>query len=453
MPGEVPARRAPGPRGHFLVGNLLAFRRDVLRLLLDGQRQFGDVVRFRLGPLVVHLVSHPDHIRHVLVTRRDLYNKDTRSSAKIRSITGEGLLTSNGEFWLRQRRLMQPAFQPQRLGPFADVMARSTAQMLERWGKRAEEGRAVDVASEMMGLTFTVVGKALFGADLGGEAETVERCSTLILAHTYRRLEKLVDLPEWFPTPGNRRFRRALHALDAIVHRLIAERRRSGGAPEDLLSLLLRRCDEETGQRMNDAQLRNEALTLLLAGHETTANALTWTWFLLAKHPAVRRRLAAEVARVLRGRAPAAEDLPRLAYTRMVFQEAMRLYPPIWIMERRVLADDTIGGFAVPAGSTVVLSPYVTHRHPGFWENPEAFDPERFAPGAAEGRDPHCYIPFGLGQRLCIGNHFAMMEAQVILAVVSQRFRLDLVPGARVEPKPGITLRTSHGLPMTLHPA
>ncbi len=444
---------APGPRGHLLLGNLLEFRKDVLQLLMDGPRRFGDVVRYRLGPVIVHLVNHPDLIRHVLLTRHEIYNKDTRSSAKIRSITGEGLLTSNGDFWLRQRRLMQPTFSPQRLDRFADVMAQSTTRMLQRWNEIAKRGQPLDIASEMMALTFTIVGKTLFGAELGGEAEAVERSSTQILEHTWKRLEKLVEPPSWFPSAGSRRFQRGLRDLDRIVHRLIAERRRQGSASNDLLSLLLQRTDEETGQRMTDEQLRNETLTLLLAGHETSANALTWTWYLLSKHPAVRRRLTDEVSEVLKGRTPTAEDLPRLVYTAMVFKEAMRLYPPIWIMERRALEEDMLGGYTIPAGSSVVISPYVTHRDPRFWENPEGFDPERFTPKASEDRNPHCYIPFGLGQRLCIGNHFVLMETRIILAAIAQTFRLDLVPGHPVEPMPGITLRTRHGLPMTLHPA
>jgi cytochrome P450 len=452
VPEVIAPKIAPGPRGRFLIGNLLEFRKDVLQLLLDGRHEFGDVVRFRLGPMIVHLVNHPDYIRHVLLSRHDIYNKDTRSSAKIRSITGEGLLTSNGEFWLHQRRLMQPTFSPQRLTRFVGVMTQATGQMLQRWAKWAEEGRSLDVASEMMTLTFTIVGKALFGAELGGDAETVEQASTEILEHTWRRLEKLIELPEWFPSRRNRCFRRSLHALDQIVHRLITQRRRSGEAANDLLTLLLKRCDEETGQRMSDEQLRNETLTLLLAGHETTANALSWTWYLLSKHPAVQRRLAEEIAEVLGGRIPSEEDLPRLCYTAMVFKEAMRLYPPIWIMERRALAEDTIGGYTIPAGSSVVISPYVTHRDSRFWENPEGFDPDRFAPPNAETRDPHCYIPFGLGQRLCIGNHFASMEAQVVLAMTMQAFRLDLVARHPVEPNPGITLRLKKGLPMILRP-
>lgn len=444
------ARQAPGPRGNLVLGNLQKFRRDVLGLLMDGHRQHGDVVRFHLGPILVHSVAHPDHVRHVLLTHHDNYDKDTRSSAKIRSITGEGLLTANGAFWLRQRRLIQPTFSPQRLARFTDVMTQSTAQMLAQWKKVASEGRPLDVAREMTALTFTIVGKALFGADLGGEAETVERAATQVLEHTWRRLEKLVETPQWFPSAGNRRFRQGMQELDRIVYRLIAERRQAGHTSNDLLSLLLLRHDEDTGERLTDHELRTETLTLLLAGHETTANALTWTWYLLWKHSDVRRRVAAEVAEVLGGRAPTAEDLPRLNYTAMVVKEALRVYPPIWIMERRVLADDTIGGYAIPARSSVVISPYVIHRDPRFWDNPDSFYPDRFAPGATPCRDPHAYLPFGLGQRLCIGNHFALMEAQVIIAMVTQAFRLDLVPGEPVEPKPGITLRTRHGLPMSL---
>jgi cytochrome P450 len=444
---------APGPRGRWLLGNLLEFRRDVLRLMIDGQRSFGDVVCFRLGPMVLHLVSHPDHIRHVLLTRHDNYNKDTRSSAKIRSITGEGLLTSSGPFWLRQRRLMQAAFSPARLACFAEVMAQATAEMLGRWRKRTEDGQPLDIASEMQALTFTIVGKALFGADLGGEAEVVERSSSVILEHSYHRLEKLIEWPGWVPTPRNRRFRRAMIALDRIVHRLITERRHSSTASSDLLSLLLRACEEETSGQMTDEQLRNETLTLLLAGHETTANALTWTWYLLSKHPAVRRRLAAEVAQVLGDRVPTADDLSGLTWTRMVIQEAMRLYPPIWAMERRALEDDNIAGYRIPRGSTVVISPYVTHRRLDFWDNPEGFDPERFLPEQSAARPHYAYIPFGGGQRLCIGNNFALLEAQIIVAMVMRAYRLDLVPGLPVEPKAEITLRSRHGLWMTLHPA
>jgi cytochrome P450 len=447
----VQPKLAPSPPGNFLLGHLLPFRRDVLGLLLDSQRQYGDVVRFRLGPMIVHLLSHPDHVKHVLLTNQHNYNKDTRSSSKIRSITGPGLLTSNGDFWLAQRRLMQPAFQQQRVAGFLNIMIGATEAMLKRWQIHADQGKPVDIASEMMRLTYTVVGKALFGADVSTDIDRVEQAAAIVMAHVWRRLEKILDIPECIPISANLRFRRALATIDQIVYRIIQERYQSREQPGDLLSILLHRRDEETGKGMSDEQLRNETITLLLAGHETTANALTWTWYLLSQHPSVAQRLRDEVNDVLGSRLPTLEDLAKLSYTTMVIRESMRLYPPIWIMERRVLADDEINGFHMPAGSSVVLCPYVTHRHPEFWDNSEVFEPERFLPEGVAGRSPYAYIPFGAGQRLCIGNHFALMEAQVIVSMVSQMYRLDLVPGFSVQPKPGITLRTTHGLVMTLH--
>lgn len=438
---------APGPRGHFLIGNLLAFRRDVLGLLLESQRLYGDVVRFRLGPHVIHLVCDPEHIKRVLVTHQSNYDKDTRSSAKIRAATGLGLLTSNGDFWLRQRRLTQPAFQARQLAGFFEIMTATTGALLERWQSHADTGGPLDIASEMMRLTCTIVGKALFGADVSPDMDVIEQAATVLMEHTYRRLQRIIDLPPNWPTPANLRFRWALRRLDDIVYRLIRERQKDGADRGDLLSLLLHRRDEETGQRMSEAEVRNETLTLLLSGHETTANSLAWTWYLLSRHPEAARQTRAEVLEVIGSRTPTLEDLARLEHTTRVFQESLRLYPPIWVMERRTVEQDEIGGYTIPAGSSVVICPYVTHRHPRYWDNPEGFDPDRFLPGSAH----PAYLPFGLGQRLCIGQNFAMMEAVLICAMVLRRFRLDLVPGFAVEPRPGITLRTRHGVLMTLH--
>jgi len=446
------SRIAPGPRGRPLIGSLLEFRRDVLGLLLEGQRRYGDVVRCRLGPEVIHLVARPEHIEHVLLTNQRNYNKDTRSSSKIRSVTDRGLLTSNGDYWLRQRRLMQPVFQPRHLARFIDIMTSTTTAMLERWREIAARGQDLDVASEMMRLTCTVVGKALFGTDVSPDIGTIEESATVLMEHAWQRLERIVDFPASWPTPANLRFRQARRRLDEIVWRIIHDRRQSGQKSEDLLTLLLWRKDEETGASMSDLEVRNETITLLLAGHETTANSLTWTWYCLSRFPDMGRRVQAEVAAVVGQRPPTLEDLPRLEYTKRVYREALRLYPPIWIMERRVLTADTIAGYRIPGGSSIVISPYVTHRHPEFWDHPGEFDPERFLSERAAGRPQHAYLPFGSGQRQCIGKDFAMMEALVILAMVTQRYRLDLVPGHPVEPKPGITLRTRNGLLMTLHP-
>jgi cytochrome P450 len=459
-PAKAPAKVAPGPRGHFLIGNLIAFRRDVLGLLRDSQREFGDVVRFRLGPMLIHMVAHPDHIKQVLVTHQHRYNKDTRSSSKIAGITGEGLLTSNGGTWLRQRRLMQPVFNPQRLAACTGLMIEATNRMLDDWQIRAAAGQAVDVASEMTRLTCTIVARVLLGADVSADIAEVEWATTTVMEHTWRRLERIIYPPLWLPTPLNLRFRCAKRRLDEIVYRLIAERR-SGAAKDDLLALLLKARDDsigDVGEGMTEEQLHNETVTLLLAGHETTANALSWTLYLLAQHPRWRQEAYDEVVGVL-GRPTsdttvlAAETLQRLDLVTRVFQEAMRLYPPIWIMERRVLEDDVIGGYHIPAGSSLEISPYVTHRHPEFWESPERFDPNRFTNPRSAGRPQYAYLPFGGGQRLCIGSHLAMLEARVIVSRVLQRFRLELVQGRTVQPLPGITLRLRHGLLMTVHPA
>ncbi len=441
-------KTAPGPRGTLLGGNLADFRGDVLKLLMDGHRDFGDIVRFRLGPLIVHSVAHPDQIKHVLVTNQHNYNKDTRSSSKIRSFTGDGLLTSSGDFWLDQRRLMQPAFQAQRLAAFTSLMTDATEAMLHRW-QRVPTNEPIDVASEMMRLTFTIVGGALFGADVAGDLEIVERAAAIVMEHSYRRLERVIDVPLWIPTPANRRFHRAVAEIDRVVLGILERQWQASDETQNLVSLLLRRRDQlDLGDGMSETQLRNETITLLLAGHETTANALTWAFHLLAKHPHAAARIRAEAADVLGDRVPTAADLPRLTYTTMAFQEAMRLYPSIWIMERNVLAADTISGYQIPAGSSVVICPYVTHRHPHFWDRPEEFDPERFTPANAAGRVPLSYIPFGGGQRLCIGKDLAMMEAQVILPMALRALHMKHAPGTVVEPNPGITLRTKFGLPM-----
>lgn len=446
-----PGSKAPSPPGTLLGGHLEEFRCDVLNLLVNSRREHGDLVRFRLGPHIVHLVAHPEQIKQVLVNNQHNYNKDTRSSAKIRGLTGECLLTSSGDFWLQQRRAIQPAFHAQRLAPFVGPMADATAAMLRTW-TAAPRDKPIDFASETMRLTYTIVARALFGAEAADDLATIERAAQTVMTHTYSRLEQIIDIPLWLPTPGNRRFHHALNEIDRIVDRILSAQTDRESPHHNLLSILLQRRDQPAGQGMSKQQVRNETIALLLAGHETTANALTWTFHLLGKHPDIAEQARAEAIRVLAGRTPTFADLPHLPYTTMVFQEAMRLYPPIWIMERHVLDDDTIAGCRIPAGSTVVISPYVTHRHPDFWNRPDDFDPERFAPQNAAARVPFSYIPFGGGQRLCIGKDLAMMEAQVILPMVLQAFALKAAPGHPIEPEPGITLRTRSGLPMIISP-
>jgi cytochrome P450 len=395
----------------------------------------------------MHLLPHPDHVQRVLQARHTNYKKDMMYE-RMRPLVGDGLLTSDGDFWRRQRRLAQPAFHKQRLTGFARTMSDATADLLDEWAPLARSGAPFDAAAAMMKVTLRIVGRALCSVDLGGEAEAVGRALTVALEVTNERFQQLFML-ECLPTAQNRRFKRAVTTLDGVVNEIIEARRESGEDAGDLLSMLMAARDEETGEAMDDRQLRDEVMTMLLAGHETTANLLAWTWYLLSKNPAVARRLEEEVDRVLAGRVPTVEDLPRLDYARMVVDEVLRLYPPAWLISREAIEEDEIGGFHIPKGSIVMLSPYVTHRHPAFWENPEGFDPERHTAERVKARHRYAFFPFAGGPRQCIGNAFALMEAQIILAMVIQRYRLHLVPGHEVAPDPSVTLRPHPGVIVT----
>lgn len=451
-----PTRRTPkappGPRGYpfLLLLVLPKARQAFLQFLLDAACQYGDVVSLRLGFHRAYLVTHPDDIQHVLQDNHRNYRKSTRVE-RIKPLFGEGLTTSEGALWRRQRRLLQPAFQHQRLAALAPVIIDATAAMLQRWQTVAELGQPLDVAREMLSLTQGIIIRTLFGTDLAGEADGVGQALTVAFEHLHHRVWAVLDLLEHFPTPRNRRFRHALRTLDTFVYRMIHDRHHGGKDRTDLFSMLLNAWDHETGEGMTDAQLRDEVMTLLVAGHTTTATALAWTWFLLSKSPEVERQLQKELRTVLGGRSPTGQDLPALRYTRMVIEEALRLYPPTWVTARTPREDDEIGGYAIPAKSQVLLSPFVTHRHPAFWENPEGFEPERFSPERSAGRPPYAYFPFGGGPRVCVGKGFALTEMQLIIAMVAQIYRLRLVPGHPVEPQPTITLRPRGGILVTLH--
>jgi cytochrome P450 len=442
---------APGPPGDPIFGHLRALRRDPLGFLLDARRVYGDIARLQMGPRTAHLVSRPDWIGRVLTTHQHAYRKSA-DYQKIESVVGKGLLTSEGDLWRRQRRLAQPAFQPDRLDLFVAPMAEATAAMLDRWEGHAASGRSLDIAPELGHLAMKIAARTLFSTDVGDEATGIGRAVTVAMQHANRRLRALFPLPEYLPTPDNLRYRRAIRALDAVVCRMIEERRRAGREGHDLVSLLPATHDQRTGEAMTDRQVRDEVMTIFLAGHETTANALAWALYLLSAYPWAQRRLEAELAEVLGGRTPEPSDLPRLAYTTMVLREAMRLYPPAWFISRTPLADDAIGGYRVPAGSTVIMSQYVVHRHPAYWDRPEAFDPERFGPERSRGRPPFAYFPFGGGPRACIGGAFAMTEARVVLAMIAQRVRLELVSQHPVEPEPLVTLRPRHGILAMVRP-
>ena len=441
----------PGPRGGLLFGSLRRVQHEPLKLLLDGFREYGDVVHFRFAATHAFLLAHPDHIRHVLHDNHRNYDKQNIDYAMLRRLLGNGLLTSDGEFWKSQRRLIAPIFHRQRVAGFCNLMVNSTLEMLDRWEALAIGGEPFDVASEMTRLTLRIVAKALFSTEITGAEETIGAA----LTEVNRQLGEfsLLDLLWMVPTPRKWRFNAAVRALDAVVSRIIEERRRAHFRPDDLLTMLLDATDEDTHERMSPGQVRDEVLTLLLAGHETTANALAWTWYLLARNPGAENRLREEIADVLGDRPANALDLPALRYTRMVIEESMRLFPPAWAISRNTIAEDEIGGYRIAPRTNILISSFITHRHPAFWEDPERFDPERFRAANSESRPHFAYLPFGGGPRICIGSGFAMAEAQLVLATIVQRYRLRLVPGRSVELHPLITLRPRSGVWMTLHPA
>ncbi len=445
----VGEREAPMPPGDGVLGHARVFRDDPLNTFARWCATYKTAASLRVPGANFVMVFHPDGVRHVLQTNAKAYSKQTRGFEKMRLFLGNGLVTSEGDFWKRQRRIAAPAFHRHRIEGFAATMTRATNDMLARWHPSDEP---IDVDRAMMTLTMRIASETLLGKDLSGEADVVGDALSFLTLNTNARIIRLVDVPLAWPTPENRRFLHAVKTIDDVLWKLLAERRASPGGHHDLLEMLLEARDEETGEAMTDAQLRDEAVTIFAAGHETTSNALSWTFYLLAKHPEVAAKLYAEVDRALGDRTPTVADLAALPYTKCVVQESMRLYPPAWIIGRFPLEDDEVCGYRVSKGTQVLVSPWATHRHPDFWSDPEAFDPERFTPARSEGRAPFAYFPFGGGPRVCIGNQFAMMEAQLILAQVSQRFRLELSPGARVVPERGITLRPGPSLPMHLRP-
>ena len=439
----------PGPHNHRLLGNARDIQRDPNGFNLSMLQSYGNVVavRFLLWP--TFMIFHPQDIKHVLQENYRNYSKDTYLMQFIKPVLGQGLLTNDGQSWLHQRRLMQPAFHRQHLATFGTMMTTATLAMLERWQHATGQDQPLDMAQEMTRLTMRIVGQALFSIDLGDETQHIGQTFMTLMKLYADYLYNPIP-PLGIPSPRNRRIQQTIRALDEVVYGIITAHRREYADQVDLLSLLLSARDAETGEEMSDRQVRDEVMTLLLAGHETTANALSWAWYLLSQHPEVEARLHTELEQVLGGQVPTVEHLSRLPYTRMVLEETMRLYPPAIGFNRKALANDEVGGYTVPARTLIWLSPYATHRHPDFWENPEVFDPERFSPERSTGRQHFAYFPFGGGPRLCIGSNFAMMEAQLILATVAQRYRLRLMPGHRVEPEVLLTMRPRNGLPMLL---
>jgi cytochrome P450 len=441
----ITAARPPiAPRLPFF-GNAGEFRRDPLRFLTSMRQLHGDVVQVALGPFEITLVSHPDLVEDILVTRNRLWKKDAHMQT-MRPVLGDGLLSSEGDFWRRQRRLAQPAFHRDRIASYAEIMVQHASRLASKW----RDGEVRDVHKDMMTLTLEIVAETLFGANVGHQAEEVAVALEAVLAVISDPLELFFPVLKRLPTPSRIRFRRAVVKLDSIIYGLIERRRKSGaGETNDLLSMLLHAQDED-GTRMSDKQVRDECMTLFLAGHETTALNLSWTWLLLSQHPAVAAKLARELEDVLGDRPATMADLPRLRFASHVITESLRLYPPAWSMGREACEDVEVGGYLVPRGGQVWFSPWSIHRDERWFERPNEFRPERWEGDFAKTIHRYAYFPFGGGPRFCIGQAFAQMEAVLLLATLSRAYRVDVLSHSRARPEPSVTLRPKDGLRVRL---
>ncbi len=439
---------ADGLRWTKLWLKLPQFHRDLLGTFTEIWQKYGDTSCFR-GLWTSYMFVHPRDVEHVLQTNSKNFRKG-RNFDVVRHSTGNGVFTSEGDFWLRQRRLMQPVFHRQKISIFAKIITDTTDEMLERWQLFAERKQSFDIVAEFMRLTLSIIGKSLLNRDLGGEASAVRDSFEVVREYTMRRLILPVTIPPQFPLPLNRRLQKALRKFDNLVYELINERRRNPEKYQDLLTMLMEVEDADTGEKMSDLQLRDEVSTLIGAGHETTTQALGWTFYLLGNHLEIEKKLCFEVEQNLDCRVPTFDDLPNLEYASMCFKEAMRIYPPVWMLNRTAVKEDEIGGYYVPAKTDILLLPYLTHRHPEFWEDAEEFIPERFSAENSENRPKFAYFPFGGGPRICLGNNFAMMEAQLIIAMILQKFKVELVPEYKVEAEVSLTLRPKRGIMVSL---
>lgn len=454
-PPPVSLPLPPGPRGHWALGTWPEWRRDSLGWMQEMVARYGDAVRFRYVPgFHGYLFTHPDHLRRILQDNHRNYLKQHPSYHVLLPLIGRGLLTRDRDEWLAHRRLMQPAFHRERIARLGAVMTEVASRAVRRWAPLAASGTPIDVDHEMSRVTLETVGRALFGQQLGGLGEEAlaaysaanEITASLTVSPLGRFAARTTILPV------SRRLRAAIARLDSVVATIIAQRRATPEPGDDVLGMLLAARDEESGRGLTAQELRDEIMTLLLAGHDTTAQALTWTLYLVSRHPAVEARLRGELQQVLGGRPATADDLRALPYTRMVLHEAMRLYPPVYAFPRRAEREDVVGRFRIEPRATILLSPYLTHRHPEFWPDPERFDPERFTAEAIATRDRFAYIPFSAGARMCIGNAFALTEAQLMLAAFLRAYRFEPVPGYVARAEPRITLRPRGGMPMRLTP-
>jgi cytochrome P450 len=440
-----PASTPPGVPtlpGHPVIGNLLAFRKNRMHLQERAAR-LAPLTRFDLVNLPLFSVSDADLVHEILVSQSDNFVKGESTSAFLRQLLGNGLLTAEGELHKHHRKLLAPAFAAKRVAAYGEVMVEETMRSLAEW----RDGHAVEVVPEMMKLTLAIAGRTLFNADVRGDAAMIDRGLTMAMESVQAALTSPLQVPFEVPLPRNLKMRRAVAMLDSVVYRLIGERRSGGVDHGDVMSMLLLTRAED-GSGLSDVQVRDEVMTMILAGHETTANALAWTLYLLGRHPEVRATMTAEVDRVLAGRAVTVDDLPQLPYTLSVLEETLRLYPPAWITSREAVREVRLGGYTFAPKTIFTINIRGVHRRPEYYPEPEAFRPERMSAAEKKARPRNRYLPFGAGPRVCIGAHFALMEAHLILATLAQHAALAPHSHAVVEPEPLLTLRPSTDLPM-----
>jgi cytochrome P450 len=450
IPGKRSRHLPPGPQGYLLL-KLSALQRQPIEYLGDLWREYGDLVRLPVMPgLTMFLAVHPDHVEHILSLHPDRYAKPDFFLKPMGLVQGKGLFSSEGEYWHKQRRLMQPAFQQKQLVNLYGVMWHCVEELLLEW-ERKPEGEIFDIAAAMKQITLRILGLTLFSVDISGESDQLGQALRTALEYVYYRLNTPLTLPLWVPTPRNLKFRQAKQILDEVVLEIIRSRRQNPIEPTDLLSILLACRDEETGEGMSDRELQDELITLINAGHETTATTLAWTWYLLGSHPDVMAKMQAEIQSVLQGSHPTFESLPKLQYLRQVFYESARVRPVgLGTAPRVALENDEIQGYCIPKGSLFIIASYFSGRHPDFWDNPEEFNPDRFLPEQVSQRPKFAFLPFGAGPHTCIGKNYALMEATAILVGIAQRFQIDLLPNQPIEIDPRFTLSPKYGIKVTV---
>ncbi|HEY0755290.1 MAG TPA: cytochrome P450 [Ktedonobacteraceae bacterium] len=434
----------PSLPGLPFVGNVFALRNERLKLLLRISQQFGDIGAFHFGPRLVPVVNSPELVRQVLVDQGNTFEKTATVRSLGTPILGNGIFLSEGDEHYRQRKLLAPLFQHRHVLDYAETMVACTSQFLELW----KEGEIIQLDAEMTRLTLWIISKVLFDADVSGEERELGEVLTYTFRHFSDAVTNPLRLPLSWPTPGNQRVKRAIALINSTIYRMIEERRQSSEDRHDFLSTLLQARDEEHAASMSNRQARDEALSLFVAGHETTANALTWCWYLLSQHPKIYTRMQEEGDSVLAGRLPTVADLPNLPYTLQVFKETLRLYPPVYAFTRRAKSSVQLGGYRIPAGASVVISPYILHRRSHFYPEPERFDPTRFDPQQEQHIPRYAYLPFGAGAHICLGMHFAQLEGHLLLALLAQRLTFAFAGSGPIEPEPLLTLRPKAGVLM-----